>query len=188
MDVTSGASCTENFSGVGMTLYVFNANDLEVAPDYNEEGGEDGVPGYTTASFDLKKGAGAYHINLKRQSGKVTSTSTPDGGGFVNTFTGVVAANMEKMSLLARTLNNSNEWGAMIGDGKGGYYVLYDPTFGISFTIEGDTGDTPESDHGFTITIAAGPMLYPLAKWKGSLPIKSDGGETKDDTVPGAGA
>lgn len=174
MDVTSGASCTENFSGVGKTLFIFNVNDLEAPPVYDEGKAEGGIPGFETGAFTFKEGAGAYKIGLKRQSGKVTTTSTPEGGGFVNTFTGVVAANMEKMSLLARTLNNSNEWGAMIGDGKGGYYVLYDPTFGISFNIEGDTGDTPESDHGFTITIEAGPMLYPLAKWKGTLTVKSE--------------
>lgn len=170
MDVTSGTACTENFSGVGMTLYIFKATDLESAPQYSED-----KAGFTdNTDFTFKSGEGAYKITLKRQSGKVTSTSTPDGGGFVNTFTGVVSANMEKMALLSRTLNNSNEWGAMIGDGKGGYYVLYDPTFGISFNIEGDTGDTPESDHGFTLTIAAGPMLYPLAKWTGTLTVKSE--------------
>lgn len=170
MDVTSGTSCTENFSGVGMTLYIFKATDLNALPTYAQD-----KAGFTDdTDFVFNDGEGAYKITLKRQSGKVTSTSTPDGGGFVNTFTGVVAANMEKMALLARTLNNSNEWGAMIGDGKGGYYVLYDPTFGISFNIEGDTGDTPESDHGFTLTIAAGPMLYPLAKWTGTLTVKSE--------------
>lgn len=170
MDVTSGTSCTENFSGVGMTLFIFKASDLAAVPEYAED-----KAGFTdNTDFKFNDGEGAYKITLKRQSGKVTSTSTPNGGGFVNTFTGVVAAEMDKMSLLARTLNNSNEWGAMVGDGKGGYYVLYDPTFGISFSMESDTGDTPESDHGHTITITAGPMLYPLAKWTGSLTVKSE--------------
>lgn len=174
MDVISGASCTENFSGVGKTLYIFKTSDLQDTPEYDEEGKEGSTPGFSVSSFVFKDGAGAYKIALKRQSGKVTSTSTPNGGGFTNTFTGVVAANMDQMSLLARTLNNSEDWGAMIGDGKGGYYVLYDPTFGISFSMESDTGDAPESDHGHTITIAAGPMKYPLAKWTGSLTVKSE--------------
>ena len=170
MDVISGTSCTENFSGVGKTLYIFKTSDLKAAPVYSDD-----VAGFTPETdFAFNEGAGAYKIALKRQSGKVTSTSTPNGGGFTNTFTGVVAANMDQMSLLARTLNNSEDWGAMIGDGMGGYYVLYDPTFGISFSMESDTGDTPESDHGHTITIAAGPMKYPLAKWTGSLTVKSE--------------
>lgn len=164
MNVVSGDACTENFSGVGMTLYIFKTADLTSAPEY-----DDALAGFSADSFAFTSGKGAYKITLKRQSGKVTSTSTPDGGGFVNTFTGVVSANMDKMSLLARALNNSNEWGAMIGDGKGGFYVLYDPTFGISFSMESDTGDAPDSDHGHTITIAAGPMLYPLAKWTGTI-------------------
>ncbi len=174
VDVISGTSCTENFSGVGMTLYIFNANDLEKAPDYDEA-----KAGFTAESFQFKDGTGAYKVVLKRQSGKVTSTSTPNGGGFVNTFTGVVASNMDQMSLLARTLNNNPEWGAMVGcgqdsEGASMYYVIYDPTFGISFNMESDSGDTPESDHGHTITISAGPMVYPMAKWTGALTIKSD--------------
>ena len=174
MNVLSGTTCAENFSGVGMTLYIFNANDLEKAPDYDEQNA-----GFTAASFAFKDGAGAYRVILKRQSGKVTSTSTPNGGGFVNTFTGVVAANMDKMSLLARTLNNNPEWGAMVGAGQDAegnptYYVIYDPTFGISFNMESDSGDTPESDHGHTLTISAGPMVYPMAKWTGTLTVKED--------------
>ena len=174
MDVISGTSCTENFSGVGKTLYIFKTSDLLNDPEYNEGSTEDKTPGFTSASFSFNDGAGAYKIALKRQSGKVTATSTPSGGGFTNTFTGVIAANMDQMSFLARALNNSEDWGAMIGDGMGGYYVLYDPTFGISFSMESDTGDTPESDHGHTITISAGPMKYPLAKWTGSLTVKSE--------------
>ena len=170
MHVTSATSCTENFSGVGMTLYLFKKSDLKTPElKYSEE-----IAGYDTTAFEFNEGAGAYEVTLKRQSGKVTSTSTPNGGGFVNTFTGVVAANMDQMSLLARTLNNSNEWGAMVGAGGGKYYVLYDSTFGISFNMESDTGDTPESDHGHTITISCGPMIYPLAKWEGTLTIKEN--------------
>ena len=170
MDVVSGTSCEENFSGVGMTLYIFKKTDLEAEPKYADD-----KAGFTDATdFKFKNGAGAYKITLKRQSGKVTSTSTPNGGGFVNTFTGVVASNMDQMSLLARTLNNNPDWGAMVGAGSGEYYVLYDPTFGVSFNLESDSGDTPESDHGHTITISAGPMLYPMAKWTGTLTVKAD--------------
>ena len=177
MDVTSATgTCTENFSGVGMTLYIFNSKDLETTPEY-----DDAKAGFTTDSFNFKNKKGAYQITLKRQTGKVTSTSTPNGGGFVNTFTGVVASNMDDMSLLARTLNNNPEWGAMVGCGNGEYYVIYDPTFGISFNMESDSGDTPESDHGHTITIAAGPMLYPMAKWKGTLYLNADGGDPAED-------
>lgn len=159
-----------------MTLYIFKKTDLvNPEPQYS-----DSLAGFESDEFSFKEGEGAYKITLKRQSGKVTSTANANGGGFTNTFTGVVAANMDQMSLLARTLNNSDEWGAMVGDGKGGYYVLFDPTFGISFSMESDTGDSPESDHGHTITIAVGPMLYPLAKWTGSLTVKDE------DTVPGA--
>ena len=153
-----------------MTLYIFKKSDLKAEPKYAED-----KAGFTdTTDFAFNEGEGAYKITLKRQSGKVTSTSTPNGGGFVNTFTGVVASNMDQMSLLARTLNNNPEWGAMVGAGSGEYYVLYDPTFGVSFSMESDSGDTPDSDHGHTITISAGPMLYPMAKWTGTLTVKSE--------------
>ena len=162
-------SCTENFSGVGKQLFLFKGSDLAEKPTY-----DDASAGFSPDSFTFKEGKGAYKVDLKRQTGKVDYTSTPDGGGFTNTFTGTVASNMDKFSHLSRALNNLGDWGAMVSDGADGYYVIYDPNFVTTFNSEGTTGDTPDSDHGHNLTIACGPMRYPLAKWKGALTVLSE--------------
>ena len=72
------------------------------------------------------------------------------------------------MSHVARVLNNRN-FGAMVSDGMGKYYVLYSPDFDSVFELSSDTGDTPDSDHGHTLTITCSPMIYPLTKWAGTL-------------------
>lgn len=161
MNVKTGKDCTESFSGVGSKLYLFLPP--ETPPEYEDTKAE-----YTASSFDLTLDVNVWEVHLKPKSGKVTSTSNPNGGGFSNVFTGIVAKNMHDMSFLARQLNNM-EFGAMIADGSGNYYVLYSPDFATEFSLESDTGDTPDSDHGHTITITSSPMLYPLTKWAGSF-------------------
>lgn len=160
---SSAVSCKENFSGVGTKLFLFLPEDLQAVPTYDEEKAE-----YTEASFTFKEGKGAYEVILKPKSGKVTSSSNANGGGFSNVFTGIVAKSMDEMSHIARVLNNRN-FGAMVSDGSGKYYVLYSPDFDNEFSLESDTGDTPDSDHGHTLTITCSPMLYPLTKWAGTL-------------------
>lgn len=171
--VKDKATCTENFSGVGTRLFLFLPEDLEAAPQYDEQAAE-----YTTDSFTFKTGKGAWEIHLKPKSGKVTSTSNANGGGFSNVFTGVVAKNMHDMSFLARILNNRN-FGAMVKADDESYYVLYSATFDNEFSLESDTGDTPDSDHGHTLTITCSPMYYPLTKWKNTLTVVSDTEQTE---------
>lgn len=163
-NVGSGAvSCKENFSGVGTRLFLFLPEDLEAAPTYDDEKAE-----FAADSFTFKTGKGAYEVYLKPKSGKVTSTSNPNGGGFSNVLTGTVAKDLDNMAHLLRTLNNRN-FGAMVSDGTGKYYVVYDPTFDAEISVEFDSGDAPDSDHGFTFTITCSPMLYPATKWSGTL-------------------
>lgn len=165
-------TCGENFSGVASKLYIFFPEDLESTPVVDDKSNT-----YATSSFVWKEGTGAFEIALKPKSGKATSTSNPNGGGFSNVVTGVVAKDMDKMSWVARIMNCRN-FGAMIGDGSGKMIVLYSPSYDVEFSMESDTGDTPDSDHGHTITITCSPMNYPLMKWDGSPTVA----ETEADT------
>ena len=177
-------TCTENFSGVGSKLYIFFPEDFDTtgAPQIDDKSNM-----YTAASFKFTEGKGAYEVALKPKSGKVTSTSNPNGGGFSNVLTGVVAKDMDKMSWMGRIMNNRN-FGAMISDGAGKYIVLYSPDFDVEFSMESDTGDTPDSDHGHTITITCSPMLYPLMKWEGTLTVATTEAETSFDTTTDEGS
>lgn len=179
----TAANCQENFSGVGTRVYVALADKLvDGSVVWSDEFAGFAASSFSTESF-VKEGEGTsvvngfYAIDIKQKSGKVTSESNPQGGGFNNVFTGVVNSNMDRFAYIARTINNVDTvW--LISDGsKDGYYVIYDPQFAPEFALSADTGDTPDSDRGFTLTVTASPSRYPLAKWHGTVPMASDGDE-----------
>lgn len=174
--------CGENFSGVGSKLYIFFPEDLNSTPTVDDKSNT-----YTASSFAWKEGTGAYEIALKPKSGKVTSTSNPNGGGYSNVLTGVVAKDMDKMSWVGRIMNCRN-FGAMIADGSGKMIVLYSPDYDVEFSMESDTGDTPDSDHGHTVTITCSPMNYPLMKWEGAPTVAETEAETSFDTTTDEGS
>ena len=180
----TAANCQENFSGVGSRAYVALADSLvEGAVKWSDK-----FAGFAASSFSaesFKDGAGFYAIDLKPKSGKVTSESNPQGGGFNNAFTGIVNSNMDRFAYIARTINNVDTvW--LISDGSDdGYYVIYDPQFAPEFALSADTGDTPDSDRGFTLNVTASPSRYPLAKWHGVVPTATDGDEEIGETVQG---
>ncbi len=164
-------TCKEDFSGVGSRFYIFDGSDISSEDwDLKAVNNIEGFEGVIRSAINGKK---LYEVNIKPKSGKVTATSTPNGGGFSNVFTGVIAKNMQKMSELARSLNNSNDWGIIVPAGGGQYYVLYDKDYGIEFQMESDSGDAADSDHGHTVTMTCGPMLYAMPKF--SLSISGSG-------------
>ena len=170
INVKSSASCKEDFSGVGSRFYVFSGEGIAEV----DLSGVESMQDYITA-LEAYMANGVVQVDIKPKSGKVTSSSNANGGGFSNVFTGVVANNMTAMSELSRVLNNTTDWGILVPAGNNEFYVLYDKAFGIEFGDEGDTGDTPDSDHGHTLTITCSPMLYGLAKGHlSSMPTLQD--------------
>lgn len=167
----TASNCTESFSGVGTKAYVAFIEDLETPGVWSDEPiGDSEAGGFTPDSFTFKEGKGFYEIDIKKKSGRVNSESNPQGGGFNNVLTFVVNNNMDKMAYILRTINNVDTmW--LISDGKDGFYAMYDPQFAPEVTSSGDTGDTPDSDRGFTITVTASPARYPMAKWIGTPTI-----------------
>ena len=160
-------NCSESFSGVGTRVYVALIEDLETPGVWSEE-----FAGFEPDSFTFKAGKGFYELDIKKKSGKVTFESNPQGGGFNNVLTFVMNNNMDQMAYILRTINNVDTcW--LVSDGKGGFYALYDPEFAPEVTSSGDTGDTPDSDRGITMTVTASPARYPFAKWNGTPTIAS---------------
>ncbi|MGN0309190.1 MAG: hypothetical protein ACI4C3_01150 [Bacteroides sp.] len=174
---SSTAECKENFSGVANTLFLFLIEDLESAPVYDETKNE-----FTGASFKFKDGKYPVTIQMKPKSGKVTSSNNAGAGGFSVVYTGVVNKDMDKMAYLNRVANNAQNFGGLVSDGTGKYYALYTP-YGIEFGVEFDSGDTPDSDHGHTITITASPMLYGPTKWEGTITIEPETPASEDAGV-----
>lgn len=174
-------ACSENFSGVGGEVFIFLKEDLEAAPAYDETGKTNSFK--ETTAFKFKQGKGAYRVKLKKQVNSVTWSNNPNSGGYTVTATFTVADDMDNMAINGRALNNlGGDWGVMIpkstADGTDEYYVIYNHQFGLStFTVEGTTGDAPDSDHGHTYTVAA-TMLYGPTTWKGT--IDTDFTDTSD--------
>lgn len=152
------SECEENFSGVGSRMYFFLVNDLKGTPQRAED-----EAAFTEDSFSSLVGK-LYAVDIKEQSGQVTTESTPDGGGFSNVCVFTVAKNMDKYAHNLRTLNNQ-KFGAFCPDGKGGYYAFYSVMGSATLSNSGDSGNTFDSDHGHTTTLTAAPMYYPFMKW-----------------------
>lgn len=148
----------ENFSGVGSRIYFFLCSDLLGIPERSES-----EAAFKANAFDSLKGK-LIAVDIKEQSGQVTSESTPDGGGFSNVCTFTVAKNMEKFAFNLRTLNNV-KFGAFCPDGTGGYYAFYSVMGSATISNSGDSGNTFDSEHGHTTTVTAAPMYYPMMKF-----------------------
>lgn len=159
INVKAAKSCKEDFSGVGSRFYIFSGEGIAEQDLSGVETMEDYIK-----VLEKYLANGVVQVDIKPKSGKVTAESNANGGGFSNVFTGVVSNNMKDMSELSRVLNNTTDWGVLVPAGNNEYYFLYDKAFGIEFGNSSDTGDTPDSDHGHTLTITCSPMLYPLAK------------------------
>ena len=165
----SAQSCEENYSGIGTSVYVAFVEDLESPVEYS-----DAIAGFDgEADFKFKSGKGFYQLDIKKKSGKVTAESNGQGKGFTNVLTFVINNNMEDMALISRAMNNADTlWAA--ADGKGSYYMIYDKNFAPEVAISADTGDTPDADNGFTVTVTGTPMKYPLPKFSGVLDIEQE--------------
>lgn len=158
--VTSrNSNCREDFSGVGSKFYIFDGRSIS-RPDFDAC---ETLAQFRNVMQTALANARFVEVEIKPKSGKVTANNNQNGGGFNNIFTCLVARNMEEMSDLARTLNNMSDWGVLVPAG-GKYYVLYDNDFGVEFQMDSDSGDTTDSDHGHTLTITCGPMLYSMPK------------------------
>ena len=164
----SAQTCEENYSGIGTSVYVAFVDDLDGQCDYAED-----KAGFDDTAFKFKAGKGFYQLDIKKKSGKVTAESNGQGKGFTNVLTFVMNQNMEDMALISRAMNNVDTlWAA--ADGKGGYYMIYDKNFAPEVAISADTGDAPDSDNGFTVTVTGTPMKYPLPKFGGTLDIEQE--------------
>lgn len=174
--------CEENFSGVGSRIFLFLMSDLADVEDETTHvvtpkwARSETKAEFTPESFKSLQGK-LFAIDIKEQSGKVTSESTPNGGGFSNVLAFTVAKAMAAYAFDLRTLNNV-KFGAFISDGKGGYYAFVSVFDSCQISNSGDTGDTFDSDHGHTTTITAAPMYYPFMRW---CPVVAGSGNT---TVP----
>lgn len=150
------SSCSKPmFSGTGDRIYVFNIDDFV---------GEDGEYLSPTAGmYDASAVAGAlsnkcFAIDIKQDSGQVTSEKA-EGSDFRQiTATAIVDHSQDEFMAIDRAIAGSNV-GVLIPDNSGSFYVVASP-FGkeTKYTSNFDSGTTYDSDHGFTITFVVSPV------------------------------
>ncbi len=146
--------CLENLAGLGEVAYIGLKSDLK-----NPMAASDNT--YATPEF--KDGKGLYKVDLKEESQKVAGESQGKRKGFNLTGTMIFDAVNDKISELARGLNNL-DWFAIFPDPSGDAQILYDPNKKIRIESGGltsDTGAAASDDRITTVNFVLGPVKYP---------------------------
>lgn len=176
MDIAqASAGCEEQFSGLGNTVYVALPEDLTAKPEYEESG----KAAYSTSAFTFDAEKGAYKIRCKKQTVQITATANEGAKGYNVQLMFTVDKDVMNAAQVFRVLKNRGDVIFFAENPAGGYYVVYDPHFGTEIANNYDTGTTPDSDMGHTVTVTCNPCPFALTSWDGTLTIKSEVGGGK---------
>ena len=173
-DIAQAASgCEEQFAGLGTQIYVAYPEDLTATPEYEEDGAK-----FTEASFTFKSGKGAWRFRIKKQTGQITSTGNEGAKGWNVQLLFTIDKDVENASQVLRILKNRGDaiFFAENPSEPGTYYVVYDPVFGTEINSNYDSGTTPDSDSGHSVTVTSNPNRYPLCTWTGTLTLATEAG------------
>ena len=167
----ASAGCEEQLSGLGNTVYVAYPEDLAAAPTYEEN-----AASFASTAFKFSEGKGAWKIRCKKQSVQLTSTGNEGPKGFNVQLVFVIDRDVENASQVIRILKNRGDAIFFVENPSvpGTYRVVYDPVAGTEINANYDSGTTPDSDSGYTVTVTSNPNRYGLTSWTGTLTIKSD--------------
>lgn len=169
MDIAlASAGCQEQLAGLGNTVYVAYPEYLDGTPEYMED-----KAAFTESSFTFKTGKGAWAFRIKKQTGQIRATGNegPKGYNIQATFT--IDRDVENAAQVLRILKNRGDAIFFFQRPEGGYYVVYSPTFGTEVNNDYDSGTTPDSDSGHTVTVTSNPNMYSLTTWNGTLTLAS---------------
>lgn len=169
MDIGMAASgCAERFSGLGNFIFVAYPEDLTTPPEYDES-----EAAFTPASIVFAPGKGAWKFRIKKKTGKISATGNEGAKGYNVTLAFSIDRDVENAAKVLRILKNRGDAIFFAQRPEGGYYVVYDPTFGTDINNNYDTGDGPDSESGHTATVTCNPCRFPITKWDGTLTLKS---------------
>lgn len=146
--------CIENLAGISADVYVGIKSEL-AAPLTAEENV------YSTPSFAATKGL--YKIQGKNEAQKIHFSSLGPRKGYDLDITVVIESLNQTFSKVGRALNNLDLF-FIVKDGDDSL-IMYDPNRRCeadSGGIEGDTGDTADSDRQATCVFHLKPVKYPL--------------------------
>jgi len=157
-------SCSENFGGMGTTVYVFkrselndNAFTLETVDNVTKEAT------YTLDASPFNSDGKLWKFECKRESQEVKGESQGFRKGFIITATFIIETVSEDSSVIARALN-TGDLGFILLDSDGKFQLLFDKTQRCEIESGGlttDTGATATDDRQMTVNVKLGPVSYP---------------------------
>ena len=170
MDIgQAAAGCEEQFAGIGNQIYVAYPEDLKAPPTYDER-----KAAFASGAFTFKASKGAWKFRIKKQSGQISSTGNEGAKGYNVQLMFTIDKDVENAAHVLRILKNRGDAIFFAENPSGGYYVVYDPTFGTEVNNNYDSGTTPDSDSGHAVTVTSNPNRYSLTTWSGTLTLKSE--------------
>ena len=169
----AAAGCEEQLSGLGNMVYVAYPEDLTATPEYSEDAAT-----FDSSAFTFKASKGAWKIRCKKQSVQLTATGNEGPKGFNVQLVFVVDRDVENASQVIRILKNRGDAIFFVENpsSPGTYRVVYDPVAGTEINANYDSGTTPDSDSGYTVTVTSNPNRYGLTSWTGTLTLASSAG------------
>lgn len=172
MDIAQAAAgCEEQFSGLGQNVYVAYPEYLTAKPEYDEENAS-----FAEDAFTFTDGKGAWGFRIKKQTGQIQATGNEGAKGWNISATFTIDRDVINASKVLRILKNRGDAIFFFENPSGGYFVVYDPTFGTEVNSNYDSGTTPDSDTGHTVTVTCNPCRFPLTSWDGTLTMASAAG------------
>lgn len=163
-DFIIGDSCSENFGGMGTTVYVFKRKDL--VADAFTLATVDNVTKeatYTLKASPFVTGGRLWKFECKRESQEVKGESQGYRKGFIITATFIIETVSEDSSVIARALN-TGDLGFILLDSNGKYQLLFDNTQRCEIESGGlttDTGAAATDDRQMTVNVKLGPVAHP---------------------------
>ena len=163
-DFLLGDDCSENFGGMGTTVYVFKRKDL--VSGALELVKVDNVTQEATYKFKdnpIVVGGRIWKFECKRESQQVKGESQGFRKGFIITATFVIEAVNEKSSEIARALN-TGDLGFIILDNNGTCQLIFDDTQRCEIESGGlttDTGAAATDNRVMTVNVKLGPVAHP---------------------------
>ena len=165
----------ESMAGIATTLYVAFKGDLKGDPPAYKTTAESDMGDFAmiedTPGFEFAEGKRFYKWEIDTDSGQLTSSSVKQQKGFTNQLVFKIQQMTPTISALLRVLNNRKDAFIAIPTDDGKYMMIYHPTRNIQIDSGGisfDSGTTPDSDSGTTVTVSV-PALAPVVYYEGEV-------------------
>jgi len=153
-NILKADECLENLAGISSDVYVGIKSELSAPLTATENV-------YSTPTFE--SGKGLYKVQGKNEAQKIHFSSLGPRKGYDLDITIVIESLNKTFSKVGRALNNLDLF-FIVDDGDESL-IMYDPQRRCeadSGGIEGDTGDTADSDRQATCNFHLKPVKYPL--------------------------